>query len=123
MLMCRLTLTKNTNKCTCSHANKFATTQNENLSHLFLTNKKTILCSSYADTKFVAICESFEVLGARYYKSAVFRKLVKHRLECPSYFVSLSVLSRAKKKTSLELQFALQKKKHTKKLLKNLNSS
>lgn len=61
MLMCRLTLT-NTKKCTCSHANKFAKTQNENLSHLFLFFFRVV---EARDTITVAICESFEVLEAR----------------------------------------------------------
>lgn len=62
MLMCRLTLTS-VHVARATNCKK-----NENLSHLFLIF--CVLGASYEkkkqkkDTKFVAICESFEVLGA-----------------------------------------------------------
>lgn len=80
MLMCRLTLT-NTKKCTCSHANKFAKTQNENLSHLFLFFFSCSRSKRYNNGRHLWEFRSFR--SARYYKAAVFRELVKHRLESP----------------------------------------
>lgn len=62
MLMCRLTLT---NKCTCSQSKQIA--RKTKISLIFFNF--CVLGASYEkkqkkDTKFVAICESFEVLGA-----------------------------------------------------------